>query len=65
MPFVPVAGWLIVPALLWAALCLTYGSVLALRQRNGCVLCAGVAAMLIHLGWSTGFLRERLRSHDG
>ena len=63
MPFVPAAGWLVLPAMLWAAICLTYGSVLALRQRNGCVLCAGIAAMLIHLAWSAGFLTERWRSN--
>ncbi|HZU64450.1 MAG TPA: glycosyltransferase family 2 protein [Novosphingobium sp.] len=54
------ALWLAVPALAWAGLCLAYGGALAWRQRSSCVLCAGLAAMLMHLGWSFGFLEEQL-----
>jgi len=56
----PWALVLALPLLGWAGLCFAYGAVLALRQRSACVLCAGVAAMVMHLGWSWGFLRERL-----
>ncbi|ATX67123.1 glycosyltransferase family 2 protein [Roseinatronobacter bogoriensis] len=62
----PAWGWLalIVPAGLWAALCLGYGSALAWDARRAAVLWAGPAAMLMHLGWSAGFLRQ-LASHLG
>ncbi|WP_296478906.1 glycosyltransferase family 2 protein [Roseinatronobacter sp.] len=61
---VPSWGWLVLiaPAVLWAALCLGYGALLALQARRASVLWAGPAAMLMHLGWSAGFLRQ-IASH--
>jgi len=44
------------PAVLWALLCLGYGAVLAVAAGRLAVLWAGPAAMLMHLGWSIGFL---------
>ena len=55
------AAWLLLagPALLWAVVCLGFGSLLALRSRQWAVLWSGPAAMAMHLGWGVGFLRRR------
>lgn len=58
-PLYPAALLLALPALLWAALCLGYGAVLAVRSRRLPVLLAGPAAMTMHLGWGLGFLTAR------
>jgi len=50
-----------VPALFWAAVCLTYGIVLAARNRSICACGAGIAAMLMHLGFSLGFIYRVLQ----
>jgi succinoglycan biosynthesis protein ExoA len=50
-----------VPCAIWAALCLTYGAMLGLRSRDFCRGMSGLAAMIMHLGWSFGFLRVLLR----
>lgn len=44
------------PALAWAAACLVFGVVLMIRKRDMAVLGSGVAAMIMHLSWSAGFL---------
>lgn len=49
-----------VPFLLWAAVCLGYGAVAAIRQRNPGMALAGVSAMVMHLGWSVGFWQQLL-----
>jgi len=51
-------GWLLLllPALIWAVLCTVYGAKLAIKARRADVLWAGPAAMLMHLGWSLGFV---------
>lgn len=54
----PLAGLLALPMLCWALLCCAYGAVLAVRQRRASVLYAGIAAMIMHFGWSLGFLYE-------
>jgi len=47
---------LAVPALVWALAALTYGAMLGVKQKDRSVLLgAGVAAMIMHLGWSLGF----------
>jgi succinoglycan biosynthesis protein ExoA len=46
---------LIVPALVWMAVALTYGLALGVKHRDPAVLMAGPAAMVMHLGWSLGF----------
>lgn len=51
-----------VPFLLWAAVCLGYGLVTALRQRNAGMALAGVSAMVMHFGWSVGFWQLLLTS---
>src|SRR5690606_34982659 len=43
--------------LVYAGLCNGAAVLQAVRLRDRCVLAAGVAAMTMHLGWATGFLR--------
>jgi succinoglycan biosynthesis protein ExoA len=43
------------PALSWALLCLGYGFLLGVRQRDPCAAAAGVAAIAMQVGWSVGF----------
>lgn len=45
----------LIPAGLWAAVCLGYGVWLALSERNPYGPLAGVTAMVMHLAWSAGF----------
>lgn len=45
----------LIPAGLWAAVCLGYGVWLAVDQRNPYGPLAGFSAMVMHLAWSTGF----------
>ena len=63
-PWIPLA---LAPAVLWSASCLLSGVALGLQQKRRCAFASGVAAMIIHLGWSVGFWRElvfgRRRSH--
>lgn len=49
-----------VPFLLWAAVCLGYGAVTAIGQRNPGIALAGVSAMVMHFGWSAGFWQQLL-----
>jgi succinoglycan biosynthesis protein ExoA len=49
-----------VPFLLWAAVCLGYGAVTAIGQRNPSIALAGVSAMVMHFGWSAGFWQQLL-----
>lgn len=55
--------WLLLamPAAVWAVLCLLGGVILAVRAGEWPVVWAGPAAMLMHLGWSLGFLAQVLR----
>lgn len=52
---------LLVPAIAWAGISLSYGALLGLRARSLCVAAAGPAAMVMHLGWSLGFWNGWLR----
>jgi succinoglycan biosynthesis protein ExoA len=61
----PLAGLMALPMLCWALLCCAYGAVLAVRQRQASVLYAGLAAMIMHFGWSLGFLYEMRRGRAG
>jgi succinoglycan biosynthesis protein ExoA len=45
-----------VPFLLWAASCLAYGAALGVRSRSICAGMSGFAAIIMHFGWSLGFL---------
>ena len=54
----PWSSFALGPAALWSGSCLVSGLVLGLQQRRRCAYASGVAAMLIHVGWSTGFWSE-------
>ena len=54
----PLAPFLATPAVLWATMSLAYGVALGVRGKSGCACGAGVAAMLMHLGFSFGFLSQ-------
>ena len=49
------------PAASWMALCASYGLLLGVRERSACVAMSGPAAMVMHFGWSVGFLREAIK----
>lgn len=57
----PFASFFAIPAMLWAALCITYGVVLGVREKSACACGAGIAAMLMHFGFSVGFISQVLR----
>jgi len=46
---------LAIPALVWAITALSYGLLLAAKQKDRAVLLSGPAAMIMHLAWSLGF----------
>lgn len=54
----PLAAVLAVPAGLWATASLSYGLLLAADERSWCAGGSGFAAMLMHLGFSVGFLSQ-------
>ncbi|TIT86055.1 MAG: succinoglycan biosynthesis protein exoa, partial [Mesorhizobium sp.] len=58
--FAPLFVLAAVPFLIWAAVCLGYGVVTAIGQRNPAIALAGVSAMVMHLGWSLGFWLQLL-----
>jgi succinoglycan biosynthesis protein ExoA len=45
----------LIPAALWAAVCLGYGVWMAISQRNPYGPLVGFSAMVMHLAWSAGF----------
>jgi succinoglycan biosynthesis protein ExoA len=51
---------LAIPAAAWATICLVYGILLGIREKDRCACGAGIAAMLMHLGFSAGFLAQVL-----
>jgi succinoglycan biosynthesis protein ExoA len=54
-PWIPLA---LGPAVVWTGACVLSGVVLGIQQRRRCAFASGIAAMIIHLGWSIGFWRE-------
>lgn len=61
LPFAPYGVFLALPLVTWAASALFVGVGLAVCARDVCVLGAGFAAMLMHMGWSCGYWRETFR----
>ncbi len=59
-PIMPALLVLTLPMLGWVALCLGYGLVLGIGAGSRCTAMAGVAAMIMHLGWSAGYWRHSL-----
>ena len=52
----------VLPAVLWISACLIGGAALSLSRRNPMALWAGPIAVVMHIGWSTGFWRHLLKS---
>lgn len=63
-PFAPAMLVLALPALVWAAAALGYGVVLGIRAGSWCAAGSGWAAMIMHFGWSLGYL-SRWRTAEG
>jgi len=57
----PIAPLFAVPAVLWVVGCLTYGVILGVRDKNSCACGSGIAAMLMHVGFSIGFIAQIVR----
>ena len=55
---IPISPLFAVPVLLWGAICICYGLLLAIRTRDACVAGAGAAAIAMHAGWSFGFFQH-------
>jgi succinoglycan biosynthesis protein ExoA len=55
MPLFPLVG--LIPTVYLAA-CLLWGAVAAIRKRDPWLLAMGPAAIVMHLSWAAGFLRE-------
>jgi len=51
-----------VPFFAWALICLLYGILLAVRERDAKLLLAGPSAMIMHFAWSLGFWQQLLLS---
>ena len=51
-PFAPVCA---VPAAVWAIVCVGFGVVVGMRQKDACSMAAGLAAMTMQAAWSFGF----------
>jgi succinoglycan biosynthesis protein ExoA len=58
----PLSPFFAAPALLWAITGLTFGALLGARSKSICVCGAGITAMLMHLGFSFGFISQFLWS---
>lgn len=43
------------PFLAWAAICMGYGALIAVREREPGLALAGLSAMVMHFAWSLGF----------
>lgn len=54
---------LVVPAIYIAA-CIAWGLVLAVRNRRICLALSGLAAMVMHMSWASGFLTKVWRSRS-
>jgi succinoglycan biosynthesis protein ExoA len=52
---------LALPMMMWATICLIYGLVLGIQQRQPCSCASGVAAMITHLAWGIGFMQQFAR----
>lgn len=59
-PVLPPAALLAIPALVWVGLCLSFGLALGAAQKCRCGAAAGVAAMVMHMAWSIGFIGQKL-----
>jgi hypothetical protein len=63
----PVSAFFALSALCWVTVCTAYGIALGAFKKSNCACAAGTAALLMHLGFSLGFISQvfKLRSRDG
>jgi succinoglycan biosynthesis protein ExoA len=63
----PLSPLLAIPALCWSTVCIGYGIALGASNKSTCACAAGTAALLMHLGFSVGFISQvfKLQSRDG
>lgn len=54
----PFSPWWALPMTIWLGICGLYGVLLGLRAKNLCACGSGIAAMIMHAGWSVGFLLQ-------
>ena len=56
-----VFNWMaVVPALLWALICIGYGASVAIHERKAYGALIGICAMIMHFAWSLGFWLQLL-----
>ncbi|MES2497059.1 MAG: glycosyltransferase family 2 protein [Pseudomonadota bacterium] len=65
LPFALLHPIFALPALGWALICLVYGLLLGVKARSICAMASGFAAMLMHLGWGSGYLWQHLQPNPG
>jgi succinoglycan biosynthesis protein ExoA len=56
--FVPLWWVLAIPALAWSGVCIAYGCVLGVKNRDICAAGAGYCAIVMQFAWSVGHWRE-------
>lgn len=61
VPFAALHWIFAMPVAIWFLTCLGIGISVGLRAGGGMALLAGIAAMVMHLGWGGGFIRQWLR----
>jgi succinoglycan biosynthesis protein ExoA len=49
------------PALAYVVACIAWGGAIAVRRRQICLALSGVAAIVMHMSWATGFLSRLSR----
>jgi succinoglycan biosynthesis protein ExoA len=52
----------VLPLGVWILFCNVYGIILGIRFANSSIIGAGLAAMIMHLGWSFGFWKAMLQT---
>lgn len=58
----PFAGALVLPALAYPALCLSWGARQAAKQRDATLMLSGFALMTMHMSWAAGFLTSVVKA---
>lgn len=61
LPLAATAPLFALPVLGWASICLLYGLMIGVRARSACAAASGIAAMIMHLGWGTGYLWQQFK----
>jgi succinoglycan biosynthesis protein ExoA len=62
LPLAAIDWMFAVPALVWALAALGYGVLIGVRRGEPAALASGLAAMIMHLGWSAGFWVQLMKN---